>query len=149
MTDCPFHNGPYMKKTATIPSTSNMQSSCFMKSPWQLCHLPPQQSSSLTTIASNNTICNIRRQYMDTRTQANLSKLKSNHKQELHVHTEQMSLVVEWRRRSDMLERMMKAHKSAFPVWGSQTLEVIAVKWTPITIIFIVSFVLLWSSFKQ
>ncbi|XP_052624182.1 dnaJ homolog subfamily C GRV2 isoform X2 [Lactuca sativa] len=36
-----------------------------------------------------------------------------------------MSLVVEWRRRSDMLERMMKAHKSAFPVWGSETLEVV------------------------
>ncbi|CAI9270301.1 unnamed protein product [Lactuca saligna] len=74
-------------------------------------------------LGNDNIICNIRRQYTDTRTQANLWKLKSNHKQELHVHTEQMSLVVEWRRRSDMLERMMKAHKSAFPVWGFETLE--------------------------
>ncbi|XP_023748083.1 25.3 kDa vesicle transport protein isoform X2 [Lactuca sativa] len=111
--------------------------------------LVKQITKPYSFIKFNNIICNIRRQYIDTRTQANLSKLKANHKQELHVHTEQMSLVVEWRRRSDMLERMMKAHKSAFPVWGSESLEVIAVKWTPITIIFIVSFVLLWSSFKQ
>lgn len=100
-------------------------------------------------IKFDSIIRNIRRQYMDTRTQANLSKLMANHKQELHVHTEEMSQVVEWRRRSDILERMMKAHKSASLVWGSKTLEVIAVKWTPITIISIVAFILLWSSFKQ
>ncbi|KAL7614308.1 25.3 kDa vesicle transport protein isoform X1 [Lactuca sativa] len=122
------------------------QSSKFLFSSKELCSI--LFLINLFYVA-DNIICNIRRQYIDTRTQANLSKLKANHKQELHVHTEQMSLVVEWRRRSDMLERMMKAHKSAFPVWGSESLEVIAVKWTPITIIFIVSFVLLWSSFKQ
>ncbi|KAI3519474.1 hypothetical protein L1887_08625 [Cichorium endivia] len=100
-------------------------------------------------IKFDSIIRNIRRQYMDTRTQTNLSKLMANHKQEFHVHTEEMSQVVEWRRRSDILERMMKAHKSASLVWGSKTLEVIAVKWTPITIISIVAFILLWISFKQ
>ncbi|MFS7958599.1 putative Longin domain-containing protein [Helianthus anomalus] len=94
----------------------------------------------------DNIICNIRRQYIDTRTQANLSKLNADHKQELDVLTEDMSLVVERRRRSDMIERMKNAHKSTSPVWESKTLEVIAVKWTPITIIFVVALVLLWSS---
>nr|XP_043631805.1 25.3 kDa vesicle transport protein [Erigeron canadensis] len=95
----------------------------------------------------DNIIRNVRRQYVDTRTQANLSKLLScNHTQEFEdVHTEQMSLVIERRRRSDIMMRMMTAHKSTSPVWGSKTLEVIAVKWTPITIIFVVVFVLLWS----
>ncbi|KAJ0772215.1 putative vesicle-trafficking protein Sec22 [Helianthus annuus] len=94
----------------------------------------------------DNIICNIRRQYIDTRTQANLSKLNADHKQELDVLTEDMSLVVERRRRSDMMERMKNAHKSTSPVWESKTLEVIAVKWTPITIIIVVALVLLWSS---
>ncbi|KAJ9539653.1 hypothetical protein OSB04_026159 [Centaurea solstitialis] len=94
----------------------------------------------------DNVIGNIRRQYIDTRTQANLSKLNANHKQELDVHIEQMSVVFERRRKSDLLERMMRAHKSTSPVWGSNTLQVIAVKWIPIAIIFIVGFVLLTSS---
>lgn len=97
----------------------------------------------------DNIICNIRRQYADTRTQANLSKLNNNRQAELDVHIEQMCTVVERRRKADLLERMMKAHKSTSPVWGSKTLEVIAVKWTPsVTIIFVLAFVLLWSSFK-
>ncbi|KAK9048402.1 hypothetical protein SSX86_032636 [Deinandra increscens subsp. villosa] len=97
----------------------------------------------------DNIICKIRRQYIDTRTQTNLSKLNANHhKQEPDVFTEKMSVVIERRRRSDMLERMMKAHKSTSSMWDSNTLEVIAAKWTPVTIIFVVAFVLLWSSFK-
>ncbi|KAI3749041.1 hypothetical protein L6452_12574 [Arctium lappa] len=95
----------------------------------------------------DNVICNIRRQYIDTRTQANLSKLNANHKQELDVHTEQMSIVFERKRKSDLLERMMRAHKSTSPVWGSNTLQVIAVKWIPIAIIFIVVFILVTSLF--
>nr|GEU94574.1 25.3 kDa vesicle transport protein [Tanacetum cinerariifolium] len=98
----------------------------------------------------DNIICNIRRQYVDTRTQANLSKLNNHRKAELDVHTEQMSIVVERRRKADLLGRMMKARKSTSPVWGSKTLEVITVKWTPsVTIIFVLAFVLLWSSFKS
>ncbi|KAI3808813.1 hypothetical protein L1987_24774 [Smallanthus sonchifolius] len=93
-------------------------------------------------------ICNIRRQYIDTRTQTNLSKLNADNKQELDILTEEMSVVVERRRRSDILVRMMKAHKSTSPIWDSKTLEIIAAKWTPITIIFVVAFVLLWSSLK-
>ncbi|KAK1421422.1 hypothetical protein QVD17_23747 [Tagetes erecta] len=107
-------------------------------------HLPQSPLLQL----HDNIICNIRRQYIDTRTQTNLSKLNADHKQELDVHTEHMSIVVERRRRADVLERMMKAHKSTSPVWDSESLEVIAMKWTPITIIFVVGFVLIWSSLK-
>ncbi|KAL8210869.1 hypothetical protein R6Q57_005306 [Mikania cordata] len=149
MMDYPFHkDDPFTMKKMTPSSSRNMLSSCFMKSPWLHCLLPPLPSSSIT-IVSNNVICNIIRQYMDTRTQANLSKLKADHnKQEQDVHTEEMYVIIERRRRSDLLERMMKAHKSTSPIWDSKTLEVIAAKWTPITIIFVVAFVLLWSSLK-
>ena len=47
---------------------------------------------------TDNIICNIRRQYVDTRTQANLSKLNNHRQAELDVHIEQMSIVVERRR---------------------------------------------------
>ncbi|XP_076927560.1 25.3 kDa vesicle transport protein SEC22-1-like [Bidens hawaiensis] len=107
-----------------------------------------QITKPYTFVKFDNTICNIRRQYVDARTQVNLSKLNADHKLELEVLTEDMSTIVERRKRSDMMERMMKAHKSTSPVWDSKTLEVIATKWTPIAIIFFVAFVLLWSSLK-
>jgi vesicle transport protein SEC22 len=48
---------------------------------------------------TDNIICNIRRQYIDTRTQANLSKLNNHRQAELaDVLIEQMSIVVERRR---------------------------------------------------
>lgn len=52
---------------------------------------------------------NIRRQYTDTRTQTNLSKLNADHKQELDVHTEHMSIVVERRRRAGNLVQYIQA----------------------------------------
>ncbi|KAI7741187.1 hypothetical protein M8C21_001133 [Ambrosia artemisiifolia] len=104
-------------------------------------------SKPYSFVKFDNIICNIRRQYIDTRTQTNLSKLNADHElDQLDVLTEEMSVIVERRRRSDMLEKMKNAHKSTSPVWESKTLEVIAAKWTPITIIFVVAFVLLWSS---
>ncbi|XP_071734283.1 25.3 kDa vesicle transport protein SEC22-1 [Rutidosis leptorrhynchoides] len=107
-----------------------------------------QITQPYTFLKFDNVIRKISRQYIDTRTQANLSKLNANHKQELDIITEQMATVVERRRRSDIMDRMMKAHKSNSPVWGSKTLEVIAVKWTPITVIIVLTVLLLWSSFK-
>ncbi|XP_024959513.1 25.3 kDa vesicle transport protein isoform X2 [Cynara cardunculus var. scolymus] len=55
-------------------------------------------------------ICNIIRQYIDTRTQANLLKLNANHKQQLNVHTEQMSMVFERRRKSGYCGEMDTDH---------------------------------------
>ncbi|GKC56747.1 25.3 kDa vesicle transport protein [Tanacetum coccineum] len=48
----------------------------------------------------DNIICSIRRQYVDARTQANLSKLNNHRQAELDVHIEQMSIVVERRRKA-------------------------------------------------
>ncbi|KAD5961233.1 hypothetical protein E3N88_12706 [Mikania micrantha] len=91
--------------------------------------IDPEQVNKITKpysfVKFDNVICNIIRQYMDTRTQANLSKLKADihNKQEQDVHIEEMYVIIERRRRSDLLERMMKAHKSTSPIWDSKTLE--------------------------
>ncbi|CAK9136780.1 unnamed protein product [Ilex paraguariensis] len=90
-------------------------------------------------------ISSTRRQYIDTRTQANLSKLSANRRQELDIVTEHISEIFERRRRTEMLEMMMEAPRNVSPVWGSKSLEVIALKWTPISIILMVAAVLLWT----
>lgn len=48
-------------------------------------------------------IGNIRKQYVDTRTQANLSKLNANRGQDLDVVTEHMYQIVERKRQSGKL----------------------------------------------
>lgn len=50
-------------------------------------------------VFSDGIIANFSRQYIDTRTQANLSKLNVNKKQELDIVTEEMSNILERRRR--------------------------------------------------
>ncbi|KAL3373692.1 hypothetical protein AABB24_005598 [Solanum stoloniferum] len=98
-----------------------------------------------TFIKLDNIIGNIRKQYVDTRTQANLSKLNAHRQKELDIATEELSLITERRRRVEMMERMMEAHISTSPVWESKRLEIIALKWTPITILLVVASVLLWT----
>ncbi|XP_021296321.1 25.3 kDa vesicle transport protein [Herrania umbratica] len=49
-------------------------------------------------------IANVRKQYIDTRTQANLSKLNANRRQELDIITENMSDIIERRRNSEIFE---------------------------------------------
>ncbi|KAG5616952.1 hypothetical protein H5410_016776 [Solanum commersonii] len=98
-----------------------------------------------TFIKLDTVIGNIRKQYVDTRTQANLSKLNSHRQKELDIATEELSLITERRRRVEMMERMMEAHISTSPVWESKRLEIIALKWTPITILLVVASVLLWT----
>ncbi|KAM3320029.1 25.3 kDa vesicle transport protein [Capsicum chacoense] len=98
-----------------------------------------------TFIKLDTIIGNIRKQYVDTRTQANLSKLNARCQKDLNIETEELSLITERRRRVEMVERMMEAHISTSPVWDSNRLEIIALKWTPITILLVVASVLLWT----
>lgn len=98
-----------------------------------------------TFIKLDTIIGNIRKQYVDTRTQANLSKLSVHRQKDLDIGTEELSLITERRRRVEMVERMMEAHISTSPVWESKRLEIIALKWTPITILLVVGSVLLWT----
>lgn len=88
-------------------------------------------------------IGNIRKQYVDTRTQANLSKLNANRGQDLDIVIEHMYQVVERKRQSEILTAT-RNHVSS--IWGSPRLEVIALKWTPIAIIVAVAAILLWAN---
>ncbi|XWS61152.1 hypothetical protein CRYUN_Cryun07bG0100900 [Craigia yunnanensis] len=96
-------------------------------------------------IRFDSIIANIRKQYIDTRTQANLSKLNANRRQELDITTESMSDIIERGRNSEIFETPATPQTSS-PVWGSPRLETIALIWTPITIIAIVASVVLWVS---
>ncbi|XP_019225969.1 PREDICTED: 25.3 kDa vesicle transport protein isoform X2 [Nicotiana attenuata] len=98
-----------------------------------------------TFIKLDTIIGNIRKQYVDTRTQANLSKLIADRQKDLDIGTDELSLITERRRRVEMVERMMVAHRSTSPIWESKRLEIIALKWTPITILLVVAAVLLWT----
>ena len=52
---------------------------------------------------ADSVIGNIRKQYIDTRTQANLSKLNANRKQDLDIVTENLSEILARRRNSGNL----------------------------------------------
>ncbi|KAG6754505.1 hypothetical protein POTOM_042545 [Populus tomentosa] len=114
-------------------------------------------------------IGSIRKQYIDTRTQANLSKLNANRKKDLEIITEHISEILQRKRNSEMSEGLpATTPRTASPIWGSPMLEqqnirlpfsfiriitynmpphqVIALKWTPITTIVAVAAILLWAS---
>ncbi|KAA8533736.1 hypothetical protein F0562_031253 [Nyssa sinensis] len=88
----------------------------------------------------------VRRQYIDTRTQANLSKLNANRRQDLDIIAQDMSGIVERRRKLEILEKVLATPRTVSPIWSSPLLEVIALKWTPITIVVVVASILLWAS---
>ncbi|PQQ01569.1 25.3 kDa vesicle transport protein [Prunus yedoensis var. nudiflora] len=95
-------------------------------------------------------IGNIRKQYIDTRTQANLSKLNANRKQDLDIATENLSEIIERWRYSEILERPSTSTSQAVsPIWCSPRLEVIAMKWTPITVTIFVVTVVLWATISM
>ncbi|KAK6155723.1 hypothetical protein DH2020_009971 [Rehmannia glutinosa] len=94
-------------------------------------------------------IGNIRRKYVDTRTQANLSKITSDGSQEIDVVSESFSQIVKRRRRSEMLTRMSEAHLHASPIWCSKRLEIIAPKWIPIGLVLAVMTILVWTSLHR
>ncbi|KAK7343681.1 hypothetical protein VNO77_12610 [Canavalia gladiata] len=91
-------------------------------------------------------IANIRRQYIDTRTQANLSKLNASRKQELDVVTEDLHKILERRRNSETMRRLPVTPQPVSSIWCSPHLEVIALKWTPIMVTVITSMALVWAS---
>ncbi|GLU21088.1 hypothetical protein SLE2022_372510 [Rubroshorea leprosula] len=96
----------------------------------------------------DSVIGNIRKQYMDTRTQANLSKLNACRQQDLDIITENMSQIIERRRNSEIFERVATNSQPLSPsIWCSPRLEAIALIWTPITVIAAVAAVLLWTSY--
>ncbi|KAK8521292.1 hypothetical protein V6N12_005201 [Hibiscus sabdariffa] len=92
---------------------------------------------------SFNVIANMRKQYIDKRTQANLSKLNANRRRELDVVTENMSDIIERRRNSEILQTPAANNTSRT---SSPRLEAIALIWTPIAIIIVVALILLWAS---
>ncbi|KAG8381341.1 hypothetical protein BUALT_Bualt06G0112300 [Buddleja alternifolia] len=89
-------------------------------------------------------IGNIKGRYVDTRTQANLSKINSS--QDEDIISESFSQVVKRRRRYEMLERMSEAHLHASPLWCSKRLEIIALKWIPAGLMLAVTSLIIWSS---
>ncbi|TYG43001.1 hypothetical protein E1A91_D12G293000v1 [Gossypium mustelinum] len=93
-------------------------------------------------------ISSIRKQYIDTRTQANLSKLNANRHRELDIVTGNMSDIVERRRNSEILETPAANNTPQISslLWGSPRLEAIALIWTPIAIITVIAWILLWVS---
>ncbi|KAJ0043865.1 hypothetical protein Pint_17433 [Pistacia integerrima] len=91
-------------------------------------------------------IGNIRKQYIDTRTQANLAKMIVNRGQDLSIIIEHMSQIVERKRHSETSERIYTSPEPKSSIWGSPLLEDIALKWTPITIIFVGFAVLFWAN---
>lgn len=94
----------------------------------------------------DSVIGDIRKRYVDTRTQANLSKLSANRGQNLDIITENMSQTIARRRISEMFERSVAvaANPGTVPssIWCSPRLVAIALIWTPITLIAAVSSVL-------
>lgn len=57
-------------------------------------------AKQVTISLSDGIIANISRQYIDTRTQANLSKLNANRKQDLDIATEDIYNILERKRNS-------------------------------------------------
>ncbi|XP_038875892.1 25.3 kDa vesicle transport protein [Benincasa hispida] len=97
-------------------------------------------------------ISNIRKQYIDTRTQANLCKLNANRRQaDPDMLTCSLSEILERRRKLDMVERSMcnntNSQGASSSIWGSPCLQEIGLKWTPMVVTFGVVLIILWASF--
>ncbi|XP_073106075.1 25.3 kDa vesicle transport protein SEC22-1 [Elaeis guineensis] len=92
-------------------------------------------------------IGNIRKQYLDTRTQANLFKLNSDHRQDLDMVTEEFSKLISNYKTSGSEARACPVIlQQESTLWSSKLLEEVALKWTPITILVIATALLLWTS---
>ncbi|CAI9092204.1 OLC1v1027390C1 [Oldenlandia corymbosa var. corymbosa] len=100
-------------------------------------------------VGFGSVIGNIRRQYVDTRTQANLSKLNAKCQPNEDFLTEDFSQIVKRRRRAELMERLTETPQQASQIWGSKKLEIIALRWTPITILGVFGAILLWSRFTM
>ncbi|XP_072967475.1 25.3 kDa vesicle transport protein SEC22-1 [Typha angustifolia] len=91
-------------------------------------------------------IGNVRRRYVDTRTQANLNKLKSDRQQDLDIVTEEFSKVISKHQRPGFAVSSSEVNPTKSTLWSSAVLEGIALKWMPITIFVMVAVLLLWTT---
>ncbi|KAF6159582.1 hypothetical protein GIB67_008011 [Kingdonia uniflora] len=89
-------------------------------------------------IRIDNVIGSIRKQYLDTRTQSNLSKLKAKHRQDLSIVTEDISKIMD-NRKLVIFQSILMSPDAVSTIWCSPLLEAIAMKWTPITILAVVT----------
>ncbi|XP_068646280.1 25.3 kDa vesicle transport protein SEC22-1 [Aristolochia californica] len=89
-------------------------------------------------------IGHIRKQYLDTRTPANFSKLNNSQLQEI-VMTEDISNVINNGQKAEIAPHG-STPTTKTSIWSSGYLEVIALKWTPVAMIVIVAAILLWAS---
>ncbi|XP_023541413.1 25.3 kDa vesicle transport protein [Cucurbita pepo subsp. pepo] len=96
----------------------------------------------------DNIISNIRKRYIDTRTQANLYKLNDNRGQiDLDMITCSFSEIFERRRKiTDTMERSI-CNANSSSIWSYSFLKEIGLKWTPMVVTFGAVLVLLWASF--
>ncbi|KAK8467487.1 hypothetical protein PHAVU_007G069300 [Phaseolus vulgaris] len=72
-------------------------------------------------------IANISRQYIDTRTQANLSKFNANRKQDLDVASEDIYNIVERKRNSETMRRVPGTPQPESTIWCSPRLELVTI----------------------
>ncbi|XP_052729979.1 25.3 kDa vesicle transport protein isoform X2 [Vigna angularis] len=103
-------------------------------------------TSPYSFIKFDGIIANISRQYIDTRTQANLSKLNANRKQDVDVASQDFYDIVERKRNSETMRRLPVTPQPESTIWCSPRLEAIALEWTPIMILVITSMALLWAT---
>ncbi|XP_008439222.1 25.3 kDa vesicle transport protein isoform X1 [Cucumis melo] len=96
-------------------------------------------------------ISNVRKQYIDTRTQVNLCKLNANRRQpDPDILSCSFSEILERRRKLDIEERSRcntNSQGTSSSIWGSPYLEEIGLKWTPMVVTFGVVLIVLWASF--
>ncbi|XP_030533520.1 25.3 kDa vesicle transport protein isoform X2 [Rhodamnia argentea] len=92
-------------------------------------------------------IGNIRKRYIDTRTQANLSKLNAHRKKDVDIVTMHVSEIARIRARSlEILESRIAMNAPVSPIWGSSRMEAIVMTWTPIALIVSVATIVIWAS---
>ncbi|KAG6469832.1 25.3 kDa vesicle transport protein-like isoform X1 [Zingiber officinale] len=87
----------------------------------------------------------IRERYLDTRTQENLFKLNSDRRNDPDIATEELANIMRSCHSSGSEARTSANAQTKSTIWSSQVLEVIALKWTPITIIAVVIAILVWT----
>ncbi|XP_010537189.1 PREDICTED: 25.3 kDa vesicle transport protein isoform X2 [Tarenaya hassleriana] len=102
-------------------------------------------SKPYSFVKFDSIIRSIRKRYIDTRTQVNLSKLNACRKQDLDIISEHMQDIIQRRRIPEEASERVSPNPrtSVSSIWSSPCLEAIALKWTPVGIIVFMGLVLL------
>ncbi|XP_010537187.1 PREDICTED: 25.3 kDa vesicle transport protein isoform X1 [Tarenaya hassleriana] len=124
------------------------QISAHVFSVWSARKLIIQSRKSTTEFKlppADSIIRSIRKRYIDTRTQVNLSKLNACRKQDLDIISEHMQDIIQRRRIPEEASERVSPNPrtSVSSIWSSPCLEAIALKWTPVGIIVFMGLVLL------